>query len=76
MHEGVSIFVLVYIGIGSIYICTWIYVYGSIKRIAKYLKDWLGWVGFYDISTLVGYLIPNPLYTFLKIYMIWFGLVL
>ena len=24
---------------------------------------WLGWVGFYGISTIVGYLMPNPLYT-------------
>ena len=24
---------------------------------------WFGWVGFYGISTIVGYLMPNPLYT-------------
>ena len=24
---------------------------------------WLGWVGFYGTSTLVGYLMPNPVYT-------------
>ena len=36
-----------------------------------------GLVGFYGISTIVGYLMPNPLYTYiLNIYMIWFGWVL
>ena len=36
-----------------------------------------GLVGFYGISTIVGYFIPNPLYTLIyKIYRIWFGLVL
>ena len=31
----------------------------------------LGWVGFYGISTIVGYLIPKPAYTYiLNIYMI------
>ena len=36
---------------------------------------WFGWVGFYDISTIVGYLMPNPLYTYiLNIYdLVWFG---
>ena len=41
----------------------------------KYI--WFGLVWFYGISTTVGYLMPNPLYTYiLNIYMIWFGLVL
>ena len=41
----------------------------------KYI--WFGLVGFYGISTIVGYLMPNPLYTYiLNIYMIWFGWVL
>ena len=36
-----------------------------------------GWVGFYGISTIVGYLMPNPVYTYiLNIDMIWFGWVL
>ena len=26
---------------------------------------WLGWVGFYSISTIVGYLMQNPLYTYI-----------
>ena len=34
-----------------------------------------GWVGFYVISTFVGYLMPNPLYTYiLNIYdLVWLG---
>ena len=28
--------------------------------------DWFGWVGFYAISTVAGYLIPNPLYTYIE----------
>ena len=33
-------------------------------------KHWFSWlVGFYDISTLVGYLMPNPLSTYIE-YMI------
>ena len=36
---------------------------------------WL--VGFYGISTIIFYLMPNPLYTYIyETYMIWFGLVL
>ena len=30
---------------------------------------WFGWVGFYGISTIVGYLMPNPLYIYIR-YMI------
>ena len=39
---------------------------------------WLGLVGFYGISTIVGYLMPNPLYTYiLNIYdLVRFGWVL
>ena len=36
---------------------------------------WFGWVGFYGISTIVGYLMPDPLYTYI-FNIIWFGLVL
>ena len=36
----------------------------------------VGWlVEFYGISTIVGYLMPNPLYTYI-LNMIWFGWVL
>ena len=41
-----------------------------------YIKPILfGLVGFYDISTIVGYLMPNPLYTYtLNIYdLAWLG---
>ena len=32
-----------------------------------YIKNiWFGLVGFYGISTIVGYLMPNPLYTYIK----------
>ena len=39
----------------------------------KYIGFWL--VGFYGISTIVAYLIPNPLYPYiLNIYdLVWFG---
>ena len=40
--------------------CLYIYV--------KYI--WFGWVGFYGISTIVGYLMPNPLYTYIIIIII------
>ena len=26
---------------------------------------WFGWFGFYGISTIVGYLMPNPLHTYI-----------
>ena len=39
---------------------------------------WFGLVWFYGISTIVGYLMPNPIYTYiLNIYdfgLVWFGL--
>ena len=36
---------------------------------------WFGYVWFYGISTIVGYLMPNPFYTYiLNIYdLVWFG---
>ena len=36
---------------------------------------WFGWVGFYGISTVVSYLMPNPLYAYiLKIHdTVWLG---
>ena len=38
---------------------------------------WFGLVGYYGISTVGGYLMPNPFYTsILNIYMIWLGWVL
>ena len=35
----------------------------SIYIYIKYI--WFGWVGFYGISTIVGYLMSNPLYTYI-----------
>ena len=39
------------------------------------LDNKAGWLGFYGISTIVGYLMPNPLYTYiLNIYdLLWLG---
>ena len=39
------------------------------------IKDIEGWVGFYGISAIVGYLMPNDLYTYiLNIqYLVWLG---
>ena len=38
---------------------------------------WFGLVWFYDLSTIVGYLMPDPILSIYIywIYMIWFGLV-
>ena len=48
----------------------------SLYLYIKYV--WFCLVGFYGISTIVGYLMPNPLYTYiLNIYnLVWFGWVL
>ena len=38
---------------------------------------WFGLLGFYGISTIIGYLMPNSLYIYIySIYMIWFAWVL
>ena len=38
---------------------------------------WFGWVGFYVISTIVGYLMSNPLYTYiLNVYVKWLQVLL
>ena len=37
---------------------------------------WLGFIGFYGISTILGYLMPNPLYTYIYIKYIRLGWVL
>ena len=40
-----------------------------------YILNILGLVGFYDISTIVGYLMPNPLYTkYIGFGLVWVGL--
>ena len=47
---------------------------GETVKSASYwprLRFGIGWVGFYGISTIEGYLMPNPVYTYiLDIYMI------
>ena len=45
----------------------------SLYIYSKYI--WFGFVGFYGISTIVGYLMPNPVYTYiLNIYdLVWLG---
>ena len=45
----------------------------SLHIYIKYIKFGLVW--FYGISTIVGYLMPNPLYTYIQnIYdLVWFG---
>ena len=37
----------------------------------KFDLVWFGWVGFYGISTFVGYFMANPIYIYIKY--IWFG---
>ena len=53
-------------------------LFNAISSLYIYIKYiWFGLVVFFGISTIVGYLMPYPLYTYiLKIYMIWFGWVL
>ena len=53
--------------------CRLFNVKSSLYIYIKYI--WFGLVGFYGISTIVGYLMPNPLYTYtLNIYdLVWLG---
>ena len=50
-------------------------VRSSLYTYIKYI--WFGFVGFYGISAIVGYLMSNPFYTYtINIYdLVWFGLV-
>ena len=54
-----------------------IYPYGYFKAkfcLYIYINRYdLGWLGLYCISTLMGILKPNPVYTYILKYMIWFG---
>ena len=47
--------------------CVSEYVFGSgflcLMAYIRYIE--CGWVGFYGVSTIVGYLMPNPLYTYI-----------
>ena len=47
-------------------IAVYVYINASIQ---------FGLVWFYGISTIVGYSMPNPVYTYIVAYMFWFGLV-
>ena len=50
-----------YLSIGHINHCRLLIAKSSLYIYIKYI--WLGLVGFYGISTIVGYLMPNPFYT-------------
>ena len=39
--------------------------YGKSLETYLMILVWFGLVGFYGISTIVGYLMPNPLYTYI-----------
>ena len=51
------------------------YVWMKKSPMVKFLWEIYVWVGSYGISTIVGYLMPNPLYTYiLDIYdLVWLG---
>ena len=68
-----NIYDLVWLGF-MVYQPLWLfYAKSSLYIYIKYI--WFGLVGFYGISTIVGYLMPNPLYTsILNIYdLVWLG---
>ena len=51
-------------------------LFNAESSLYTYIKyTWFGWVGFYGISTIVDYLMPNPLYTYISnIYdLVWLG---
>ena len=56
--------------------CDTLYIYIYIY-IHIYIYIWFGLVGFNGISTIAGYLMPNPLYTYiLDIYdLVWLGFI-
>ena len=65
------IYDLVWLVLWRINYCRLFNAKSSLYIYIKYI--WFGLVGFYGISTIVGYLIPNPLYTYiLNIYgLVW-----
>ena len=69
-----NIYNLIWFGLRHINYCGLFNAKSSLYIYIKYI--WFGLVGFYGISTIVGYLMLNPLYTYiLNIYnLIWFGL--
>ena len=64
---------LVWLGFMAYNHCKLFKAKSSLYIYIKYI--WFGLVGFYGISTIVGYLRPNPLYTYiLNIYdLVWLG---
>ena len=66
-----NIYDLVQLGLWHINYCRLFNAKSSLYIYTKYI--WFGLVGFYGISTIVGYLMPNPLYTYiLNIYdLVW-----
>ena len=69
-----NIYDLVWLGLWHINHCWLFNAKSSLYIYIKYI--WFGLLGFYGISTIVGYLMPNPLYTYiLNIYdLVWLGL--
>ena len=65
---------LVYLGFMAYLYCRVFNAKSSLYIYIEYI--WFGLVGSYGISTIVGYLMPNPLYTYtLNIYdLVWLGL--
>ena len=54
---------------GALYLSIYLYLLKSCYITCTFNFDWFGLVGFYSISTIVGYLMLNPLYTYvLNIY--------
>ena len=68
-----NIYDLVWLVLWHINHCWLFNAKSSLDIYIKYI--WFGLVGFYGISTIVGYLMPNPLYTYiLNIYdLAWLG---
>ena len=68
-----NIYNLVWFGFMAYQHCRLFNAKSSLYIYIKYI--WFGLVWFYGISTIVGYLMPNSLYTYiLNIYdLVWFG---
>ena len=69
-----NIYDLVWLGLWHMNHCRLFNAKSSLYIYIKYI--WFGLVGFYGISTIAAYLMPNPLYTYiLNIYdLVWLGL--
>ena len=56
-------------------LCIYIYIYTIYTIIIYIIYIGFGLVEFYSISTIVGYLMPNPFHTYIYIKYIWFSLI-